>query len=544
MNDDDAKVQQDRSLGQAKGRATNQAALVDVGANRKGGCTLRLVLGDQLSRSLSALDGLDAARDVVLMIEARDETIYVRHHKQKLVLVLSAMRHFAEELRREGITVDYIHLDDVANTGSFSGEISRALQRHRVTAIVATEPGEWRVLQMMEDWREEIDVPVHIRPDHRFIASRDDFSLWARDRKTYRMEFFYREMRRKTGLLMIDGEPVGGQWNFDQDNRKRLPASASVPERLRFGPDPITQTVIDMVRERFPDHFGDLDNFGWPVTRADALSALQHFVSSDLARYGDYQDAMKTGEPFLFHALLSPCLNIGLLLPLEVCAAAENAYREGLAPLNAVEGFIRQIIGWREYVRGFYWFAMPDYAAGNALAAHRKLPWFYWSGETAMNCLHQCISETRRNAYAHHIQRLMVLGNFALLAGLDPREVEEWYLVVYADAYEWVELPNVHGMALWADGGMLASKPYAASGAYIDRMSDYCSACHFNVKLKVGERACPFNYLYWNFLIENESRLGNLARMAMPYRNLDRLLPAQKAQMRDEARRFLGSLQS
>lgn len=517
----------------AAGRGTGRTARTGA---------LRFVLGDQLTRSVSALRGLDPARDVVLMVEVAEETSYVGHHKQKIALILSAMCHFAQALRDEGVTVDYVRLDDSANTGSFGGELARAVARHQPDTVLMTEPGEWRVWQMMQDWREELAVPLHILPDTRFICSRTEFAAWAHGRKSYRMEFFYREMRRKTGLLMVDGEPQGGQWNFDPENRKALPKGVSPPARKTFEVDATTREVLEMVAARFPENFGDLEPFCWGVTRADALTALQGFVDVALARFGDYQDAMKAGEPFLFHGLISPYLNLGLLEPLEVCRAAEAAWQAGKAPLNAVEGFIRQIVGWREYVRGIYWLEMPDYAQTNALNATRKLPWFYWSGETPMNCLKQCISETRRHAYAHHIQRLMVTGNFALLAGIAPAEIEAWYLAVYADAFDWVELPNTHGMVMFADGGLLASKPYAASGAYIDRMSDYCGTCAYDVKAKAGEQACPFNYLYWNFLIENETRLGRNPRLAMPYRTLAKMTGERRSEIVADAVRFLGAL--
>ena len=496
---------------------------------------LRFVLGDQLTRSISSLDGLDPANDVVLMVEVAEETTYVRHHKQKIALILSAMRHFADALRAEGVRVDYVRLDDPDNTGSFGGELLRAVERWRPEAVIVTEPGEWRVLQAMQDWRETLGLAVHIRDDSRFLCSRPAFARWAEGRRQYRMEFFYREMRRSTGLLMEGDQPAGGQWNFDHDNRKRLPAGLAAPKRRRFEADAVTDEVIALVARRFPDHFGDLDGFGWPVTRHEALAALDHFVADALPLFGDYQDAMKTGEAFLFHALLSPALNMGLLTPREVCAAAEDAWKAGHVPLNAAEGFIRQILGWREYVRGIYWLRMPDYADTNALEAGRNLPWFYWSGETDMNCLAQVVDDTRRHAYAHHIQRLMVTGNFALLAGVEPRQLEEWYLAVYADAYDWVELPNTHGMVLFADGGLLASKPYAASGAYIDRMSDYCAGCRYDPAVKSGPDACPFNPLYWNFLIENEGRLSRNPRMAMPYRTLAGMTPARREEIRRDA---------
>jgi len=504
--------------------------------------SLRLILGDQLSHSISSLNAIDFKRDIVVMVEVATETTYVPHHKQKIVLILSAMRHFAEELSERGIRVDYVKLDSAENTGSFSGEVQRAIKQYKPERVMVTEPSEYRVRQFMDDWQDAFGLPVHILEDTRFFSTPNEFAKWADGKKQLRMEFFYREMRRKTGLLMQGSEPIGEQWNFDHDNRKALPKGLSLPTRRRFEPDAITLDVIQMVGERFENHPGGLSNFGWPATRIDALSALDHFIDACLPSFGDVQDAMKQGESFLFHALISPMLNIGLLLPDEACRKAEAAYHSGHAPLNAVEGFIRQILGWREYVRGLYWLKMPNYAEGNALNANRPLPAFYWTGETSMNCLKQCVGDTMRNAYAHHIQRLMVLGNFALLAGIQPREVEEWFLAVYADAFEWVELPNVHGMALFADGGVMASKPYAASGSYIDRMSDYCSDCTYSPKEKLGAKACPFNYLYWDFLARNRPVLSNNQRLAMPYRSLAVMSFEKREQIASEAKQFLDGL--
>lgn len=500
---------------------------------------LRVVLGDQCSRSLSSLADLDAEHDVVLLAEVMGECTYVPHHPQKIALVLSAMRHFSEALRARGLRVDHVRLDDPANTGTLGGEVARAVARHRATAIVATEPGEFRVLEDMRGWETACGVPVEIRDDDRFFCSGAAFRAWARGKKQLRMEFFYREMRKQTGLLMDGAQPAGGAWNYDAENRKSLPKGTLVPAARRFPADAITRDVLALVRERFGGHFGALEEFGWPVTARDARSALDDFITHRLPRFGDVQDAMATGEPFLFHALISTSLNAGLLLPAECCEAAERAWREGRAPLNAVEGFIRQILGWREYVRGIYWLRMPGYAATNALDATRPLPWFYWSGETRMNCLAQVVRDTQRHAYAHHIQRLMVTGNFALLAGLDPVAVSEWYMVVFADAYEWVELPNVHGMALHADGGVMASKPYAASGAYINRMSDYCRGCHYDVKQSTGERACPFNYLYWDFIARHAARFAGNNRMAMPLMGFRKMDAAKLAAMRADAAAFL-----
>lgn len=504
--------------------------------------TLRFILGDQLTRSLSALNGIDKASDVVLMVEVSTEATYVRHHKQKLVFIMSAMRHFAEELRSAGIRVDYVRLDDPANTHSFSGELERAVERHRPQAVIMTEPGEWRVWGMLKNLQESLPLPLHLREDDRFLCSRTAFARWAGNKRQLRMEFFYREMRKSSGFLMNGEEPEGGAWNFDNENRKRLPADVIPPPLPAFQTDAVTREVMALVASRFNDHFGDLEPFRWGVTRKDSQAALADFVAHRLPLFGDYQDAMKTGDDFLFHAALSPYLNIGLLTAQDVCKSAEVAYREGRVPLNAVEGFIRQIIGWREYVRGIYWLKMPAYAQTNFLNATRKLPWFYWSGETEMRCMSECIRSTKNHAYAHHIQRLMVTGNFALLAGISPVEIEEWYLVVYADAFEWVELPNVHGMVMHADGGLLGSKPYAASGAYINRMSDYCKTCRYDPNEKSGPNACPFNYLYWNFLIENEAALSKNPRMAMPYRTLAGFDRKRRKTIEQDAALFLATL--
>lgn len=506
--------------------------------------TLRLVLGDQLSRSVSALHGIDRATDVVLLLEVQAETTYVRHHKQKIVLVLSAMRHFAAALRAEGIRVDYVQLNDPANTGTFSGELRRALARHKVGCVVATEAGEWRVQEMMQAWSAELGLPVEVRADDRFLCSRAEFAAWAAGRKSLRMELFYREMRRKTGWLMNADQPEGGEWNYDAENRKALPKHIAIPPLKRFVPDAITRAVMAMVAQRFAGHFGDLEPFGWAVTRADALKALQHFRAKCLPKFGDYEDAMNSSADYLFHSVLSPYINIGLLSPQEVCTAALAAYKAGSAPLAAVEGFVRQILGWREYMRGIYWLEMPAYARTNFLQARRTLPDFYWTGDTNLQCLRETIAATRRNAYAHHIQRLMLTGNFALLAGIAPAQVEDWYLSVYADAFEWVELPNTHGMALHADGGRLGSKPYAASGAYIDRMSNYCAGCAFSPKIKLGPKACPFNYLYWYFLIVNAEKLKPNPRMALPYGTLARMPAENRQQIITEAEAFLNGLET
>jgi deoxyribodipyrimidine photolyase-related protein len=504
--------------------------------------TLIPILGDQLSHDLSSLSGQDKNDSIILMAEVDEETGYVGHHKSKLAYVLSAMRHHADDLRSAGWHVDYVKLDEAGNSGSFTGELARAIERHRPSAIRVTEAGEWRVKAMLDSWADRFDVPVNIMPDSRFLASHAEFENWAKDRKQLRMEFFYRDMRRKSGLLMDDDKPEGGQWNYDAENRKPAKSDMMMPKPIHFEPDRVTQDVIEMIEERFPKNMGRTEKFGFAVTRDDALKQQQHFLDHALPRFGDYQDAMLTGEPFLWHSILSPYINSGLLDPVTLCREVEARYRAGKVPINAAEGFIRQIIGWREYVRGIYWFAGPDYVDRNELGATRDLPSFYWTGKTDMHCMSEAIGQTLEYAYAHHIQRLMITGNFALIAGVDPRRVHEWYLAVYADAYEWVELPNTLGMSQFGDGGMLASKPYASSGAYINRMSDYCSSCRFDVKQRTGPDACPFNALYWDFIARNEPKLRGNPRMAMPYKNWERMNDQDKSALRASAKQFLERL--
>lgn len=501
------------------------------------------VLGDQLSPALASLRDIDRGRAVVLMMEVWDEATYVRHHQKKIALIFAAMRHFAEELRGDGWTVDYVTLDNTDNTHNFTGEVARAATRHAARAIRTVAGGEYRVRRMQDDWAARTGVPVEILEDDRFVCPLPDFYAWAQGRREQRMEYFYRDMRRRTGLLMTeDGKPVGGKWNYDQDNRQTPPRGLNYPAPARFEPDATTNAVLALVGARFSDHFGDLTPFALPVTRAQALVALDQFVATALPDFGRYQDAMIAGQDYLYHSSLSLCLNLGLLAPLEVCEAAVAAYDRGDAPLNAVEGFVRQIIGWREYMRGMYWWEMPALGTANALDATRPLPDFYWTGDTDLRCLAESVDQTKREAYAHHIQRLMVLGNFALLAGVDPQAVSDWFLVVYFDAYEWVEMPNVVGMSQFADGGAIASKPYVSSGAYIDRMSDYCGRCRYDVKQKTGEGACPFNALYWDFLARHERRFRGNARMRNIYATWDRFDAAKRADYRASAAAFLDTL--
>lgn len=505
--------------------------------------SLRVILGDQLSTRLDIVAEADKTCDVFLMAEVMTEAAYVRHHVKKIAFLFSAMRHYAEALRTAGYKVRYVRLEDKDNSQSLEGEILRATSELKPDKVIVTEPGEWRLHESFESLRLALPVSLRILPDTRFLCSHDAFNAWADGRRELRMEYFYRKMRRNHGILLNeDGKPCGGKWNFDTDNRKPPRDGMLPPSRISFRKDDITLEVLDLVRRRFPDGFGKLEPFHFAVTRRQALRELDHFVTHILPGFGDYQDAMVTGEPYLNHSLLSVYINAGLLYPLEVCRKAETAYRNGLAPLNAAEGFIRQILGWREYIRGIYWRFMPGYADSNALDAHAPLPWFYWSGETQMNCMREAFRHTIDHAYSHHIQRLMITGNFALIAGINPKAVHEWYLAVYADAYEWVELPNTIGMALHADGGKLASKPYAASGNYIRRMSNFCAGCTYDPDVTTGDRACPFNALYWNFVAKHRDRFSRNARMPYVYTNWERMGETRQSAIKAQAQHHLKAM--
>jgi deoxyribodipyrimidine photolyase-related protein len=453
------------------------------------------------------------------------------------------MRHFAKQLELNGWQVDYVALNDENNSGNLIEEISKAISRHCVDQVRICEPSDWKTFNTLKELQKNNLFNTSFTADKRFLASHSEFEEWAGGRKQFRMEYFYREMRRKTNILMEQDKPVGGKWNFDKDNRKPPVKGLSVPSSINFLPDRDTLEVISLIEQMYPDRIGDIGNFFYAVTREDALKSLNYFIDNLLPKFGDYQDALMTNQPFLFHSLLSPYINIGLLQPLEVCLAVEQAYYNDKAPLNAVEGYIRQIIGWREYVRGIYWLKMPSYLEENALQASQELPDFYWTGDTDMHCLSEAIKQTLEHSYAHHIQRLMITGNFALLIGVNPIELHKWYLAVYIDAFEWVELPNTLGMSQFSDGGLLGSKPYASSGAYINRMSNYCPSCKFNVKEKLGKDACPFNSLYWNFISKNKEYLRGNPRMSMPYRNLEKMDKKLASSLINQADNFVSMIE-
>lgn len=502
---------------------------------------LVLVLGDQLSPNLSALQKADKDSDVVVMAEVADEASYVPHHPKKIAFIFAAMRKFAASLEEDGWTVEYTKLGSNQNTGSITGELIRYAEAHDAMGVIATEPGEWRLIEALQ----EMPLKLHMVNDTRFIASHKEFEDWAEGRKELRMEWFYREMRRKTGLLMDGDKPVEGKWNFDHDNRKAAPKDIDFNGPMQFTPDEIVEDVLNLVEQNFSaKNFGALRPFWYATDTGQARRQLSHWIKHGLPKFGDFQDAMLNDNRFLYHSIISFYMNAGLLDPLEVCQQVEQAYKDGHAPINAVEGFIRQIIGWREYMRGIYFLEGPDYTSRNVLGHSRKLPKFFWGAETKMNCVAKAVEQTRDEAYAHHIQRLMITGNFALLAGIDPHQVHEWYLAVYADAYEWVEAPNVIGMSQFADGGIVGSKPYVSSGSYIDRMSDYCKSCAYKVKDKTGANACPFNLLYWDFLTRHRERFSNNARMGNMYRTWDRMDDTRKATVLEEAESFLERLES
>ncbi len=503
---------------------------------------LILILGDQLDRRSAAFDGFDARRDVVWMTEASHESTKVWVSKPRIALFLAAMRQFAATLREDGVFVDYREMDDGDGPSTLDARLAATLQKSAPERVVLVEPGEWSVREALRAVVESAGVRWDERPDRHFLCSREDFAAHARGRKQLRMEYFYREMRRRHRVLLdADGEPAGGEWNYDAENRGSFdrdgPRALDPPLRppQSFTPDAATREVLALVARRFESHPGSLEVFDWPVTRAQALLALEDFIAHRLARFGEFQDAIWAGEPWLFHSRLAAALNLKLLGPREVIDAAELAFRCGRAPLAAAEGFIRQVLGWREYVRGVYWQQMPQYAERNALDAHAPLPAFYWNGETDMACLRDAISQTVRHGYAHHIQRLMVTGLFALLLGVEPRRLHEWYLAVYVDAVEWVELPNTLGMSQYSDGGTMASKPYVASGKYLQRMTNHCRGCRYDPARSTGANACPFTTLYWDFLARHESALRSNPRMAMQLRNLARLDVEARRAIADQA---------
>ena len=506
---------------------------------------LILVLGDQLDPDASVYDGLDPAQDAVWMAEVAEESTHVWSHRARIALFLAAMRHHRDALRARGFSVHYRALEAHA-APSLAAALAEDLTRLAPRAVRWTKAGDWRVEQALRAVVAAAGLPLEQLPDRHFYATPDEFAAWAAGRRELRLEFFYRWMRQRHGVLMHAGKPVGGRWNFDAANRGSFDARGPglLPTPLSFAPDAVTRDVLALVARRFPGHPGALDTFDWPVTPAQAQAALDDFIARRLPTFGRYQDAMWSGEPWLYHSRLAAAMNLRLLPASAAVDAAMAAWQRGAAPIAAVEGFVRQILGWREYVRGLYWLRMPGYLDDNALGADAPLPAFYWSGDTDYVCLREAIGQTLRHGYAHHIQRLMVTGLFALLLGVRPRAVHAWYLAVYVDAVEWVELPNVLGMSQYADGGVMASKPYVASGKYIQRMSNYCSGCRYRPDQAIGAQACPFTTLYWDFLARHRERFAAHPRSALQWRSLERLDPVQRAAIAAQAQALRARLAS
>jgi deoxyribodipyrimidine photolyase-related protein len=489
---------------------------------------LILILGDQLDVEAAVLKRIDPARDRVWMAEVHEEATHVWCHKTRLVLFFSAMRHFRDELRSRGLPVHYHELTDDPDKdrgASLTEVLEKDIHATRPERILLARPGDFRVLTGLKALAAKNDIPLEILQDGHFFASTDDFSAFVQSRKRVLMEDFYHLMRRKTGLLMdSQGKPVGGRWNYDQDNRRPLPKDIvkSLPHPRSFAPDAKTREVLAMVQARFPAHPGTCTDFDLPVTRNQALEFLDDFILRRLENFGTYEDAMLAGEPFLFHSRLSTCLNLRLLHPRECLNAALRAYENGQAPLNSVEGFVRQILGWREYIRGIYWLHMPGYQDLNALEHDLPMASFFWDGAVDMACVRDSMAHVLRHAYSHHIQRLMVLGLFALLAGVHPHRFHEWHMAMYADAVDWVSLPNALGMSQYGDGGIVGTKPYCATGKYIHRMGNYCPDCAYDPNQSTGRTACPFTALYWDFLDRHETRLHGNPRMSIQLANLQR----------------------
>lgn len=505
--------------------------------------TLRIILWDQLSDQISSLSDANWKHDHFLFLETLKEATYVNHHVKKLAFLFSAMRHFAKKIQKKGAKVTYIKISQ--KVPSLTDGVALVLEKNHATQIVITEPGEFRILQEIKAWGKKFKIDLEIREDSRFLISHKNFRSWSKNKKKLLLEHFYEMMRKKTGFLLDhEGKPFGGKWNFDKENRSPMKEQIRLPHPYKVQPDEITKNVLKEIKKHFPHQFGDLNNFWFAVTQDEAKEAFDHFVQHCLPHFGKYQDAMLSEEPLLYHSVISHYLNAGLLDAQQICQTVHDAYVKKKVSIENAEGFLRQVLGWREYIRGIYWLKMPKYARMNFLNAKQKLPWFYWTGKTEMNCLRHCIEQTIKHAYSHHIQRLMITGNFAMLIGVAPKEVCFWYLSVYADAHEWVELPNTLGMSQFADGGILATKPYCSSGSYIDKMSNFCKTCSYNVKVKTGKNACPFNYLYWNFLLQNQKKLKKNPRLSLAYRQLSRFSLSKKKIIQNESKNFIKKLSS
>jgi len=504
---------------------------------------LRLVLGDQLNHDHSWWND-DPETFTVLLCEARSETDYVKHHIQKVVAFFLAMRSFADYLKGRGFDVIYLKLDDPENRGSITESLKHILKKGKYTSWSFQLPDEYRLDTDLNKLKSEFDMDCQVVDTEHFYTDRGEMEKFFEGKKTYLMESFYRHMRKKHGILMDGDNPVGGEWNYDKQNRKKLPEDHEVIEPKVYAKD-VTDIVALLDKEGVKT-IGTIDpeEFIWPITRREGLSMLRFFIDDCLENFGDYQDAMRTDEWSIYHSRLSFALNSKMIGPKEVVDRVEEAWRSDSKkfPIAAVEGFIRQILGWREFMRGVYWAKMPDYAEKNFFHHKRNLPDWFWTGDTKMNCMNQAIGQSLQYAYAHHIQRLMITGNFALLAGIHPDQVDEWYLGIYIDAIEWVEITNTRGMSQFADGGIVGTKPYVSSANYIDKMSNYCGDCHYTKSKRTGDKACPFNSLFWNFYMERRDKLEKNPRIGFVYRNLNRMSSETKTAIRDQAEKYLSEI--
>ena len=504
--------------------------------------TLRLILGDQLNHQHSWFHQVDE-NVVYVMMEVRSETDYVVHHIQKVVAFFQSMRLFVDELEMKGHQVVYLKLDDSENKQSFTENIRWISQKYEVESIEYQLPDEYRVDHELKSLSEALNLSVCVVDSEHFFTSRTEFAEFFNGKKQFLMESFYRYMRKKHDILMVAGQPEGDKWNFDSDNRKKIPANHSIIQPYLFHRD-VTE-IVDMIQKTGVKTMGEIDEkqFIWPVTRNESLELLNFFVEYCLPYFGTFQDAMTLEAWSVYHSRISFAMNVKLISPKEVINKVILHYRQNNEiSLNQVEGFVRLILGWREYMRGIYWMHMPEYASLNFFNHENKLPDWYWTGETKMKCLSHSIKQSLQFSYAHHIQRLMVTGNFALLAGIHPDEVDRWYLGIYIDASEWVEITNTRGMSQFADGGIVGTKPYVSSANYIDKMGSYCSKCLYNSKLKVGEKACPFNSLYWHFYARNEQLLRKNPRIGMAYVTLDKMQPQVKEELLKQAELYLSKI--
>ena len=498
---------------------------------------VRLILGDQLNLNHSWFDQIDDSVCYVMM-EVRQETDYVKHHLQKVVAFFNAMRHFKSAVENKGHRIHYFKLDNPKNKQSITENLNQIIGQHEATHFEYQFPDEYRLDLELNQYCKTLSISSSVIDSEHFMTSRLFLTEFFEGKKQLVMEFFYRRIRKDFNLLMEAGKPLGGLWNFDKNNRNKWKGEPAIPQPFKGAPTSF-DALEELLKKQGVETLGTLDsaNFLYPATREEALLQLDYFNQHLLEYFGHYQDAMHTQEVNLFHSRLSFALNTKMVSPLEVVTSVIEYYHanEETIEISQVEGFVRQIIGWREYMRGIYWREMPNYAKKNVLDNQNSLPDFYWTAKTKMNCLHHSIQNSLDHAYAHHIQRLMITGNFALLAQVHPDEVDQWYLGVYADAVEWVQMPNTRGMSQWADGGIVATKPYVSAAAYIHKMSNYCGDCQYDKKKRVGDDACPFNSLYWNFLDDKKEHFAKNNRMAMMLRLLEKIPAADLAEIKKRA---------